>query len=52
MASEAELGELKERARTGWDRANYALLAERLMPVAVMRGEQSNTSIRFGQELT
>ena len=24
---------------------------ERLMPVAVMRGEQSNTSIRFGQEL-
>ena len=34
MASEAELGDLKERARTGWDRANYALLAERLMPVA------------------
>ena len=35
MASEAELGQLKERARGGWDRANYAPLAERLMPVAL-----------------
>jgi len=35
VASEAELGQLKERARGGWDRANYAPLAERLMPVAL-----------------
>jgi ubiquinone/menaquinone biosynthesis C-methylase UbiE len=34
LSSEAELGELRERSRSGWDRANYGLLAERLMPVA------------------
>jgi ubiquinone/menaquinone biosynthesis C-methylase UbiE len=34
VASDAELGELKDRARSGWDGANYAALAERLMPVA------------------
>jgi SAM-dependent methyltransferase len=34
MASDREIAELKDRSRQAWDGAEYAPLAERLMPVA------------------
>jgi SAM-dependent methyltransferase len=49
LASDAELQELRDRSRGAWDRAEYAPLAERLLPVA--RELVDACAVSAGQEV-